>query len=36
VTAGPLPSTAGAGLNFLTAQGLSSRETYMLHSYDLD
>ena len=36
VTVGPLPSTARAGLGFLTALGLSSRETYLLHRYDFD
>ena len=36
VTVGPLPSTAGAGLGFLTALGLSSRESYLLHRYDFD
>ena len=36
VTAGPLPSTAGDGINFLTALGLASRERYLLHRYDFD
>ncbi len=36
VTVGPLPSTASAGLAFLTAMGLSNRETYLLHRYDFD
>ncbi|MCY3904995.1 MAG: GNAT family N-acetyltransferase [Caldilineaceae bacterium] len=36
VTVGPLPSTAGDGINFLTALGLASRETYLLHRYDFD
>lgn len=36
VTAGPLPSTERAGLGFLTALGLSSRETYLLHRYEFD
>ena len=36
VTVGPLPSTAGAGLGFLTSLGLTSRETYLLHRYDFD
>lgn len=36
VTAGPLPSTARAGLAFLNAVGLSRRETYLLHRYDFD
>ena len=36
VTVGPLPSVARAGLNFLTALGLTGRETYLLHRYDFD
>lgn len=36
VTAGPLPSIARAGLRFLTALGLTGRETYLLHRYDFD
>lgn len=34
VTVGPLPTSAGAGLSFLGALGMPSRESYLLHRYE--